>query len=188
MWPHRSWCSEARSSQECWLITIVQDFFFLRGDIRGLYLPSILPVPWYHHLDLPGETSHTPPSGLRAPLWSLSSQGTGVGLRSHSGELYILPPSPQLLVLEWESKWIIWDSGIQVELSRKRSWAGSLHQSSGVGGGARAQVRRTCPRMKPVTYKARWTDRERDEILMTMREHPHPPEPVVNPVGPLKPL
>lgn len=164
-------------------------FDFLRVDIRGLYLPSILPALWYH-LDLPVETSHIPPSegegstvtpplpghrdGPQVPFW------------------WIVCSAPLISVIssrmDMGSKWIIWDSGIRVELSGKRSWAGGLHQSSGVGGGARAQVKRTYQRMKPVKYKARWTDQERDKILMMMWEHPHPPKPVVNSVGLLKPL
>lgn len=170
-------------------------FDFLRVDTCGLCLPSTLPASplvsspgsscgdhlpptlrgWGPHCDpspLPGHWS-----GPQVPLWRLCM---------------FHPLSPVISSrMGMESKCIIWDSGIWVDLLGKRSWAGRLYRSSGVGGGARTQVKRTYLRRKPVKYykvdKAKWIDQERmrDKILRTMFQHLYPAIPDVKLIGPL---
>lgn len=165
-------------------------FDSLRVDTCGLCLPSTLPAPPL--VSSPSFlTSHS--QRVRAPLWSIPTpRPLGWASGTTLENLYIPSPNPVISSrMGMESTWIIWDSGIWVELLGERSWAGRLHQSSGVGGGARTQVKRTYLRMKPVKYykvdKAKWIDQERmrDKILRTMFQHLYPAIPDVNSIGPL---
>lgn len=112
-------------------------FGSFRVDTCSLCLPSILPAPplgsspsfLWRPL-----TSHS--QRVRAPLWSVPTpRPLGWASGTTLENLYIPSPNPVISSrMGMESKRIIWDSGIWVELLGKRSWAGRLYQSS-VGSG-----------------------------------------------------